>query len=673
MKRQFIFNMIQQTCAALPRLNFSLSALEIREQTAELLRKSRTALDSIAKIPPNEYSFPSVIKALALLESEFTTEIAKLNFPQYVSPNKEVRDACVEATKLIDQFQIEKSMRVDLFIAVKAVSDKLPSNLHPESKRLVEKMMLEFELNGLGLDDSKRAQLKKHREKLADLEVQYSNNMNEDSSKVEFTKDELAGCPEDFFSSLQVNESTGKYILTMKYPDVFGVLRNAENENTRKRMEIAFSTRSPQNLPLIQEAIKLRQECALLLGYKEHTQVRLLNKMAKKPENVLNFLSDLQSKLAPLGSAQLKKLQEMKSKDSSSPFMSFDFGFYNRKLVQKEYSVDHEKIKEYFPLEHVIREMLTIYETVLGIRFNIVEGGPTWHSDAKLYEVSSKESGKAIGYIFFDLHPRDGKYTHAACFQLQPGYELADGHRQLPACALVCNFTKPSGDRPSLLNHDEVVTLFHELGHGMHDMCGKVLYGRFHGTNVEYDFVEAPSQMLENWCWEPEILKKLSKHYKANEALPDELIAALVKSKNVNSGLVYLRQLFFSKFDMYIHSAEYQSSSEPVDKVYQRMRGEISLISQPDESNPIASFGHMMGGYDAGYYGYLYSQVFSADMFVSRFRKEGLLNEACGRDYREKILQPSGSRSGSECLISFLGREPTNEAFLESIGLSTAN
>ena len=669
MRLQFIHSMIQQISPFLPRLNFGLSANEIREQTAELLRRSRSAIDSIAQVPLGESTFSSIIRPLALMESEFSTEITKFNFPQYVSTVKEIREACVESTKLIDQFQIEKGMRVDLFKTVKAASEKLPRDLDSESRRLVEKMLLEFELNGLSLEEDKRVELKKLREKLADLEVQYSNNMNEDVSTIEFAQEELDGCPDDFLSGLQKNESNGKFILTMKYPDVFGVLRNAKNEDTRRAMEIKFSTRSPQNLPLIQEAVKLRQDCASLLGYKEHTQVRLLNKMAKKPANVLNFLSELKSKLDPLALDQLEKLRLMKSKDSSNSFMSYDFAFYNRRLMQEEYSVDHEKIKEYFPLEHVISEMLGIYETVLGINFNAVDA-PTWHEDAKLFEVRNKIGNEPIGYIFFDLHPRDGKYTHAACFQLQPGYELANGKRQLPACALVCNFTKPMGDRPSLLNHDEVVTLFHELGHGMHDMCGKTLYGRFHGTNVENDFVEAPSQMLENWCWEPEILVKLSKHFKSGQSLPSDLINLLVKTKNVNSGLLYLRQLFFASLDMKIHSAEYQTSTEPVNKTYAKMRQEIALIPIPEGSNPMASFGHLMGGYDAGYYGYLWSQVFSADMFQSRFKNEGLLNESCGMDYRNKILEPAGSRSGSECLKDFLGREPNNEAFLDSIGLN---
>ena len=585
--------MINQTCRALPRLRFDLSGAQITQQTNELLAISRATLDSIASLQADQCNLASVIKPLALFEAEFTSEVAKLNFPQYVSVDKEVRDASVEATKLIDEFSIEKGMREDLFKVVQAASSKLPADVDSETKRLVEKMLMEFELNGLALDKEKREKLKELRNKLSLLEVDFSKNMNEDKTTLKFSKEELEGCPESFLESLE--KDGDKYILTMKYPDVFGVTRNAKNEKTREQMEIAFSSRCPQNLPIITEAIKLRHECALLLGYNEHTEVRLVNKMAKKPHTVSNFLTDLKGKLDPLAKKELEKLKDLKSKDSPNPFMTFDFGYYNRKLMQDEYAVDHEKIKEYFPMEHVIEEMLKIYQQVLSIKIKQIDG-PSWHPEAKLYEVSDSRNDEPIGYMFFDLHPRDGKYTHAACFQLQPGFELPNGTRQLPACALVCNFTKASGDRPSLLSHDEVVTLFHELGHGMHDMCAKTMYSRFHGTNVEYDFVEAPSQMLENWCWEEEILQKLSKHYKSNETLPKEMIQSLIKTKNVNTGLLNLRQLFFASLDMRIHSAAYQKDFAPLNETYAKMRKDIAKVDQPTQSNPIASFGHLMGG-----------------------------------------------------------------------------
>jgi Zn-dependent oligopeptidase len=508
----------------------------------------------------------------------------------------------VEATKLMDQFNIERGMRADLYKIVKEASTVLPPSLDSESRRLVEKMLIDFKLNGLELVPEKQSQLKKLKGRIAEVEVEFSNNMNEDNTTMTFSKEDLEGCAAAFLEGLGKAED-GKYILTMKYPDVFGVLRNAVKESTRRAIGIAFDARCPQNAALISEAVKLRQEAALLLGYEEHAEVRLVTKMAQYPSRVRKFLADLRPRLGRLAKSELTILSDLKrtaSKDNSvSQVMSFDFSFLHRQLMQQKYSVDHEKLREYFPLEHVLSEMMALYEGLLDIRFVRVEPSERtrhtlWHEDVQLYEVQDGRTSEPLGHIFFDLFPRDGKYTHAACFQLQPGFADTTS-RQLPACALVCNFNKATLSRPSLLGHDEVVTLFHELGHGMHDMCAKVTYARFHGTNVEYDFVEAPSQMLENWCWESEVLAKLSRHFETREPLSPELIAALVSTKNVNTGLTHLRQLFFATLDMHIHSKELKAG-EDLNKLYGTMRGDITLINQPTESTPLCSFGHLMGG-----------------------------------------------------------------------------
>ncbi len=275
-----------------------------------------------------------------------------------------------------------------------------------------------------------------------------------------------------------------------------------------------------------------------------------------------------------------------------------------------------------------------------------------------------------VGHFYLDLHPRAGKYTHAACWDLQPGYtQLPSGQRQFPVAAMVANFTAPIGNKPSLLKHDEVVTLFHELGHAMHDMCAHVQISRFHGTSVEYDFVEAPSQMLENWCWQEAELERLSSHFlRPEERLPGDLIRALISTKNLNAGLMNCRQLFFGLWDLHIHS-QAGMGADAIDAAYERMRREIALIPQPAGVWPAASFGHMMGGYDAGYYGYMWSQVFSADMFYSRFLPALKEPATVGAAYRQEILAPGGSRDANVSLKAFLGREAQQESFLRSLGL----
>ncbi|KAL9637360.1 MAG: hypothetical protein Q9164_002243 [Protoblastenia rupestris] len=381
-------------------------------------------------------------------------------------------------------------------------------------------------------------------------------------------------------------------------------------------------------------------------------------------------------------------------------------------MLEQDYSVDHEKLSEYFPLSSCLPKMLQIFEKLLGLAFVEIsekdraaispDGNGdhiVWHKDCHLFSVwdSEDQGGGFAGYLYLDLHPRPDKYKHAANFNLQPGFIRRDGTRHYPATALVCNFSPPTKSKPSLLKHDEVVTLFHELGHGIHDLVGRTKYSRFHGTNVVRDFVEAPSQMLENWCWTPKQLKYLSHHYsylspeyeaawkesaskdteKPEETLPDDLIEKLVKSKHVNDALFNLRQLHFGIFDMTIYQPKNHQEAESwkFAELYNKLGWEIQHIDSPaqlgqgyDWGHGHTTFAHVISGYDAGYYGYLYSQVYSADMFHTVFAKDPM-NATEGRRYRRTVLEKGGSIEAMDLLRDFLGREPSTEAFYRELGL----
>ena len=308
--------------------------------------------------------------------------------------------------------------------------------------------------------------------------------------------------------------------------------------------------------------------------------------------------------------------------------------------------------------------MLGVYQKLLGLKFRKIEDAQPWHPDVKLYEITDAAGGEPIAYFYMDLFPREGKYKHAAAFSLLTGRALPDGHYQRPVSSIVANFNKPAKDRPSLLTHDEVETFFHEFGHIMHQTLTKARFSRFAGSATARDFVEAPSQMLENWVWDASVLQSLSGHYQdRSKKLPKEFLDKMLAAKNVNSGLVNLRQLLFGSVDQNYHGTPPSDTTA----TYARLARDITMIPTSEGTHPEASFGHLMG-YDAGYYGYLWSKVYAEDMF-SKFKAEGVLNPVLGRRYRTEILERGSSRDEMDSLKAFLGREPNEDAFLESIGL----
>ncbi|KAL2153644.1 hypothetical protein VTH82DRAFT_4799 [Thermothelomyces myriococcoides] len=693
-----------------------------------LCDKTRSLLDSlVAKINPAENpaaaTFDSVLRPQIEDENDSSLSARILGFYQYVSGDSALRDASTEADKILDEFAIECGMREDVFRLVDAVYKKsgLGESLEKdknrlidealakaaglddvESARLLERERQSYIRNGLGLPEGpKRDRFKEIKKRLSQIQIEFQKNLNEENGGIWFTKEELDGVPQDVLDTLEkgTGENEGKLRLTFKYPDLFPTLKFAKNPETRRKVLIANENKCNQNVPLFKEAILLRDEAARLLGYPDHASFRIEDKMAKTPKTVLDFLGDLKSRLAAGGVKEIGHLLELKKKDHEARNLPFDGNyylwdhrFYDRMMVEQEYSIDENAIAEYFPLKSTVAGMLRIFEQLFGLVF--VELTPedrkrlsptgkaediAWHEDVIIFSVWDDESegDGFVGYLYLDLHPRPGKYGHAANFSLQPGFLKPDGTRRYPATALVCNFSKPTDKKPSLLKHEEVVTLFHELGHGIHDLAGRTRYARYHGTSTVRDFVEAPSQMLENWCWTPSQLKSLSSHYETGQPIPDDLIEKLIATKHVNDALFNLRQLHFGLFDMTVHTPKTHEELETLDvsKLYNDLRVEISQIKGPEAQgepstwgNGQATFGHLIGGYDAGYYGYLYSQVYSTDMFYTVF-KSNPMDPAEGRRYRHTVLEKGGSQDEMLSLEQFLGRKPNTEAFYKELGL----
>jgi Zn-dependent oligopeptidase len=416
----------------------------------------------------------------------------------------------------------------------------------------------------------------------------------------------------------------------------------------------------------MEDAIAMRRKIAKLIGYPNFADYVLDDRMAKNSANVIAFLERTWAKLKKKGRKELRhraKLKNTRTGGAEKTLNAWEWRYYNNRLKKEKYALDHEKIKEYFPLETVIKGMLGIFGRVLGIQF-VPAPLPAWHKDVRTYEVRNAD-GSVAAYFYFDLFPREGKYKHAACFGLRRGRELPDGSYATPAAAIVANFPSPSADAPSLMKFDDLVTLFHEFGHVTHQILTKAKYARFSGTSVSRDFVEVPSKMFENWAYYGEVLKQVSGHYKRpEEKLPDNLIKKLIDTKNMDSGLVYLRQIFFSILDLKYHMAKGKVDTT---KLYEKLMKKISLIPMSPGTHPQASFGHLMGGYEAGYYSYLWSELIAADLF-SVFEEKGVMNAETGARYRELILAPGRSYDEAGQVEKFLGRPAAEEAFLKSIG-----
>ncbi|KAJ2589278.1 metalloendopeptidase [Coemansia sp. RSA 1722] len=657
-------------------LNFALNAEDISASVDKIIAEAKATFDAVAA--QAKPTFESVIAPLATRENKRSAEYAVITFLQNVSTDKSVRDASTEAEEKLDAFEIESMMREDLYKVVHAVYEnkKELEALDDEDRRLVKKLELQFQRSGLALASDKRERLGEIRKRLSELGIKFSRNVNENDGRKTFTREELAGLPDSFFEGreTEVVDGVEKFVVTTKYPDMVPVMELAHHETTRQQLAVANEQRCPENVPLMQEAIGLRLEAARLLGYKTHAEYVLVEKMADSPKSVMDFEEDLRSKLNVLAKRELKEFEERKRADKSvlgKPYeglYTWDFRYYANQIKERKHKISSEEVKQYFPMKQVTRGILDVYQSMLGLRFVKVADPPVWHPDVEMYEVWEAHEDVFVGHFYLDLFPRDAKYNHAAVWPIRPGYAKPDGTHEFPVAAMVANFPKPTPSAPALMTHDDAVTLLHELGHVFHSICSQTKWARFHGTQTEGDFVEAPSQMLENWGWEPSVLRRFAVHHSSGEPIPEDLVKRLVAAKNEGAGLFNLRQVFFGLFDMAIHDTA--DGKVDAKAIYNQLRQDVSLFKNgSDDTWGMATFGHMMGGYDAGYYGYLWSEVFSADMYASRFLKEGVNNPKTGMDYRREILRPGGSRDASVSLHRFLGRDPNNKAFLKSIGL----
>ncbi len=648
------------------------AAQEVPPSVTAAIAHAEAAIAKIVAVPASERTFENTLGALDDMSARLDDETSLMTFLNNVSPDAKVRASSRAAEEVIGNFGIALGKREDLYNAIKAYAATKPA-LQGEEKRMLEFTMRDYRRAGMDVTSEKRARLKEIEEKLNKLGIEFGQNIADDESSVSFTKAELKGVDADTLN--RMTQSVGLFMAKMDGPTADEMLERCENPLSRQKFWLAFKRRGGQkNVDVLEQMIALRAEQARILGYKSFADYVLEPRMAKNAATVDRFYTELRPIVRKKSLADWNELLALKRKDTHDPkadFKPWDYSFYKSRLMRDKYAVDGRKVQEYFPMERVVDGLFKITQSLYGLEYKDVTaqadriGKTIWHPSVKLFEVDDAKTHKLIGHFYLDMYPRAGKYTHAACWGLISHKVFMDGTVRTPTAAMVCNFNPSTISKPSLLDHGAVETFFHEFGHVLHNLLSTVRLANFSGTAVARDFVEAPSQMMENWVWEPSVLKLFARHYKTGAPLPDSLLKSMRAARNVGSGIDTEHQFFYGMMDLAYHRVA--SGKVDTTAISQDLYPKVELYKPVPGNLVQASFGHLVG-YESGYYGYAWSLVYASDMF-SRFAQLGLLSPATGAYYRSKILAKGGTEDEMAMLRDYLGREPNLAAFLKHLGM----
>lgn len=650
-------------------LRFDYTPQEISALEERAAKELDINLNFLAAIPADRRDFTNTVRALEDAYTSYWFVPKNLSLLSYFHQDSAVRDAAANLEAIGVDKKLSVFARKDVYKALKEYADTNPQ-LNHEDMRLLSKWLERFERAGMALSEKDAEAYAKLNTARLNKITQYNVNLNNYKDELVVGREELDGLGETYINRLERTKD-GKYIITLKYPDYNPFMSSAKSEKARKALQEKFARRGgKENVKLLEDTVELRRKQAALLGFKRYPDYVLPVRMAKNYETLEAFLKNLQKEVTPLAQDEMKaylKLKEETTGQQADEMTAWNLPYWSNQYKKKYYQVDDDKIKEYFPADKVISGMFEVFGTLFGITFTQADL-PVWHPEVVVYQIKDKKTGELISNFYLDLFPRDGKYTHAATWSFVDRFELPDGQMQTPSVVIAANFTPAGNGMPSLLEHSEVETLFHEFGHVLQMSMATSKYATLTGDNVAWDYIEAHSQLLENWAWQPQVLKKISAHYKTGETLPDGLISSLVKSKNVGVAVAFLRQNFLGQYDLALHTAAKRVDST---KLYAEMMHNISGIPMTKGTYPQASFGHIMSltdPYDVGYYVYAWSLVIAQDIFA-RFEDEGLFNAELGAKLRKYIYTPGTVYDENEMVEQFLGRPYNDKAFLKSLGI----
>ena len=595
-----------------------------------------------------------------------------------VQDSDELRNVYAECEQLLTEFCTSIDQHEPLYKAYTALanSDNF-TQLSLSQQQVIKYALRDFKLAGVALPEEKKRRYGKIKKHLSALSTQFSNNVL-DSTQAWFLhfeqKESLAGLPDSALAlAQQTAEQKGKtgYVITLDMPSYLAVMTYADDRTLREKTYTAFSIRAASgdcdNSAIIDEILALRHELALLLGFNNYAELSLTTKMAESPQQVINFLEELGEKSLPIAKQELKTLEAYAKDIHAIDTLSvWDIPYYSEKLKQQHYAVSQEELRPYFPAEVVMKGMFAVVNKLYGIEITAVTDIELYHDDVRFFQI--KKDKKAIASFYFDIYTRDKKNSGAWMADCRTR-RIRNGEIQLPVAYLTCNFMPPVGDTPSLLTHQDVLTLFHEFGHGLHHMLTQITEIAVSGINgVAWDAVELPSQFLENWCWEKDVILMISGHYKTGEPLPNDLLEKMLAAKNFQSGMQMVRQLEFSLFDMLLHKDYDPQNPKPVQQIIDDVRQQVAVVIPPGFNQFQNSFRHIFaGGYAAGYYSYKWAEVLSADAF-SLFEERGIFDRNTGEKFLSTILANGGSQEPMALFKAFRGRKPTTDALLRHSG-----